>query len=236
MLACAGLTVTPSTPTAIPPSATLTASSTPAPTIHTHAHLLPHAYPNALPDGYTHLRAHADPHPRLGEIRERGIEIWLPESYVGGNPADDKEFLLDVIKSEGGDYKDAAKMFENNPSAFVFWAFDTKVGKAKYLTTVNIGREKLPSILPIETILNLTQNQLPKQFDVIEQGVVELGDTQAGRMVLEFSANGAKGMELVYLVKEGDELYTITFITGAKDFEKRLKTFEQSMKTFRILP
>jgi protein-disulfide isomerase len=31
-IACAGLTVTPSTPTAIPPSATLTASSTPAPT------------------------------------------------------------------------------------------------------------------------------------------------------------------------------------------------------------
>ena len=164
------------------------------------------------------------------------MELWLPESFVGGNPADDKEYLLDVLKSKGADFKDAAKMFDDNSEAFVFWAVNLKVGKAKYLTTVNVIKDKLPSVLPMDTILDLSENQLSKQFHMLEQGVIELGDYQAGRMVLEFSVNGVKGIELLYLVKQGNDLYTIGFITGAKDFEKRLKTFEQSIQTFRILP
>ena len=79
-------------------------------------------------------------------------------------------------------------------------------------------------------------NQLPDGVRVLGRDIVALGDYQAGRLVLDSKAPGLVGKDLVYLVRNGDTMWVITYVTAAEEFDQRLPVFEQSARTFAIQP
>jgi hypothetical protein len=234
-IACATLTATP-TPTAIPPTATSTPTDTPEPTYTPTPTSSPTPTATPLP---SHTPT-SEPTERVIEGWKRfeggGMEIWLPESYTGGNLEDNLEFVVEALKDLGSEYKDMVKMLEKKPSPYVIWAFDADVGDSQGLTNMAVASQKVPSSIAIETYMDLSENNLPKDFKIVERDIVTLGEYRAGRMVIEISMNGTRGKELTYMIKDGNDLYVIVYATGKDEFEARLPTFEKSIRTFAVLP
>lgn len=161
------------------------------------------------------------------------VELWLPESFNGGDLSNDLDVVVENLRRLGPDFEAMADMIEQNPSAFVIWAFDSKVGYSGFLTNVNITTERMLSAVSIETYLDAVTNQLPPQFQVVEREPVSLERYEAARLFVEFSISGVRGKEILYLIKDGKTMWGITFATGADEFNQRLPIFEQSILTFR---
>lgn len=206
------------TPTPIPPRAT----STPVP---------PTATPTPVPPTPT-----PTPIPGWEKFEARGIEMWLPESYEGGDPGQDLDVIVEKLRTLGPDFVQMAQMIEQNPSAFALWAFDSDVGDSGFLTNVNVVTERVLSAMTVETYSDMMVRQLPSQFRVVERGIVSLDHYQAERVLVETSIMGVEIKQVMYVIKEGNAIWIVNFSTGADEFERRLPAFEQSMRTFKIQP
>ena len=165
-----------------------------------------------------------------------GVELWLPESYEGGNLDEDLEVVVEGLRTLGPDFTQMADLIEQNPSMFVIWAFDSEVGNSGALTSVAVTTEKVLSAITIDTYLDAALDLFPPQFQVVERENVTLGDYPAGRLVIEFTISGSAGKEVMYAVKDGNTMWILTFGTGASEFNQRLPDFEQSVQSFEIQP
>ena len=212
------------------PEPTATPTAIPAPTATPTATLEPTTAP-AVASGPT-----ATPIPGWKKFEARGIEIWLPGSYEGGDPSQDLDVIVERLRALGPDFAQTAQAIEQNPSAFVLWAFDSHVGDSGLLTSVTVGTERIPSAITIEVYLDMLAKQLPSQFRVVEQGIVPLDYYQAGRALIEFSIKGVNGKQVMYVIKEGNTIWAVNYTTSADEFDQKLPTFEQSARTFRMRP
>ena len=114
------------TQTAQAPTATTRPTDTPVPT----------ATPTALA-GWT-------------KFEGSGIEMWLPDSFEGGDLENDLGVLVDKLKALGPEFESVAATIEANPAAFVLWAFDSDLGSSGYLTNVNVIQEQVVSAVTLD--------------------------------------------------------------------------------------
>lgn len=193
------------------PTATTRPTDTPVPT----------ATPNALA-GWT-------------KFEGSGVEMWLPESFEGGDLENDLGVIVDKLKALGPEFESVAATIEANPTAFVLWAFDSEFGSSGYLTNVNIVQEQVVSAITLDMYLQALQQQLPSYLVISEQGQGKLEQYDSIRLVLDTEVSGVKGKELMYIIKASNTIYVLTFATSLDEFEARLAVFEQSVQTFKVL-
>jgi serine/threonine-protein kinase len=165
----------------------------------------------------------------------RGMSIWLPDSFQGGNLEEDVNLIADQLGDFGPEFGAIAEMIKQNPELFAFWVFDSEIGDSGFLTNVNITTEEVPSAIDIEMYLDLTENQFPAEFNMTERGIVPFQDSQAGRMVLEFDLGGVTGKEVIYIIQEDNTIWAVTYATSAEEFDQRLPDFERSIQTFESM-
>ena len=115
------------------------------------------------------------------KIEGAGASIWLPESYDGGVPSEDLEFIASRIREINPDFEQIATMIEQNPDMFSLMAFDSQMGDQPFLTNINIISESLPSALTIESYLDLTKQQLPPQFNIVDEQFLEINSNPSAR-------------------------------------------------------
>jgi hypothetical protein len=165
-----------------------------------------------------------------------GVELWLPETYEGGNPEQDIDVVVENLRKLGPDFERTAQMIEQNPTMFAIWAFDSQVGDSGVLTNVNVTTEKVLSAVTVDTYLDAASKQLPAAFQVVGRDGLSINGHPAGRLTVEFAVSGVAGKEVVYVVKDDTTIWAITYATGADEFDQRLPVFEQSALTFAIQP
>jgi len=211
------------TPTPIPTATTVpTDTPTPIPTATT----VPPATPTVQPA--------VAPGPDWKKFEMRGAELWLPDSFEGGDPSEDLDLIIELIEAVGPDFEQAAAALRQNPEAFVFWAFDSDISDLKFLTNVTIASQRVPSVITVETFVDLMVGQLTSQFNVIEQEVVPVGPYEAGRLVIDFALPGVEGTQLIYVFLEEGSVWAVNFTTSEGEFNERLPVFDESVRTFRI--
>ena len=176
------------------------------------------------------------PIPGWTKFEASGVEIWLPESFTGGDIENDLEVIVASIKSLGPEYEQMANVIETNPSLFVIWAFDSDIGTTGYLTNVNVGHVPGLSAISLEMYIKMVEQQLPSAFSVVDSSIVQLGQYEAARMVIEFEISGIIAKELMYVIKDNNTFWAITYATHSDEFEERLPLFEKSANTFYIKP
>ena len=162
--------------------------------------------------------------------------MWLPDTWVGGDVSKDLGVIIKRLRDLGPNFEGTAQMLEQNRSAFLFWAFDSKIGDSGFLTNVNVVTEQVPSTVSIDTYLDAAIKQLPSGFRAIERGLASIGGYEAGRIVLEASISGRQIKEVLYVIKRESTVWVVTYATSAEEFDKRLPAFEGSIRTFAARP
>ncbi len=177
----------------------------------------------------------AAPIPGFHLITGNGISLQLPESYDGGKAnSEDFKLVLDRIKSLGSEFENIAKAVESNPDLYLLWAFDSQVGPSGFLTNANITSEQVISAVSVQAYVEAVRKQLPAQIKVLSQDDLTVAGQPAIRLVSTMEQFNAK--QAMYLVKQGNRIYVVTYSTGIDEFDQRLKQFEQSVQTFTVTP
>ena len=164
-----------------------------------------------------------------------GIELWMPESFEGGDLANDLDVVVERLQSLGPAYENLAKIIEQNPSAIVLLVYDTKLGSTGFLTNVNVVKEQVVSAMTLGMYLEGSSKQMASYgFKVNEQKIIRLDNYQAGRLVIQ--ADALKAKEAIYVIKVKNTMWVITYAAGIAEFSARLPAFDQSANTIYITP
>ena len=172
--------------------------------------------------------------PGWKKFEGRGAQLQLPESYNGGDLSQNLDLVVQKLESLGPYYQQVAQSLKQNPSAFVLWAFDSKVSKSGVLSNVALATEPVGSTLTTDTYLDLLTKQLPSEYRVMERKQVTLDRYQAGQIVTEATMSGVTAKQIIYTIKQGSNIWIVVFSTSAEEFEQRLPSFQQSINTFSV--
>jgi hypothetical protein len=71
---------------------------------------------------------------------------------------------------------------------------------------------------------------------IVDQGIVQFRDDDAGRVILEFNVQGESSWQLCYIVRREAQIWTFNFGALKEDFYQLQPIFEQSMQTMRFVP
>lgn len=176
------------------------------------------------------------PIPGWKKFEATGIEIWLPESFVGGDLSEKLDLISEQAKTLGPEYESYIQTLLQNPSMFSLWAYDSDIGLSPYLTNLGITTDRLSYPVPLDTYVDESVSQLPGEMHLRERDRVTLNGREAQRLVVEIELPNATVMALMYLLMDGKTVWIITYTTAPDEFEHRLPVFEQSANTFNTVP
>ncbi len=163
------------------------------------------------------------------EVRGRGVSVQLPPSFEGGDLEGEMPEVLQRLRLLGQDFEPTVRAIEANRSAFILYAFDRQRGPTGALTNLNIGAAKVPSNLPLATVVDLNLKELPKPFRVVSRQIQ--GETAT--LKLEATIETFRLSQLQYFVRRGNTVYVLTYTTERGEFAAREPVFRQSAASFR---
>lgn len=172
--------------------------------------------------------------PGWKKFEGRGAQLQLPESYNGGDLSQNLDVVVQKLESLGSYYQQVAQSLKQNASVFALWAFDSKASKSGFLSNAAILTEPVGSTVTTDTYLDLLTKQLPSEFRVVERKQVTLDRYQAVQIVTEATISGVTAKQIIYTIKQGSNMWAVTFTTSAEEFEQRLPSFQQSINTFSV--
>ncbi len=177
----------------------------------------------------------ATPIPGWTKYEGSGIAMYFPESWSGGDPAkEDLDVITNQLKALGSEYEQIASMIEENPTAFALWLFDGNLGDTGYLTNANVVKEQVVSAITIDTYVEALSKQLPSSMVITDQKTVKVNKYDAARLEITANISGIDAKELMYIVKDGNTIWGITFATALDEFDGRVPDFEKIASTFTV--
>lgn len=164
-------------------------------------------------------------------IQGEGVSLALPPEYEGGNPSTDLDELEARLNQIGSEYAQQLQAIRQNPAAIALLAFDPNLSPDDQITNVNVIPIEKPPELSLADFTRQTAEQLSTGVEVIEQGVVQVGDREMGRIVVQDEVEGTIIQPLMYFVPDEERLWITIYATTADQFEQRLPNFEESIKS-----
>jgi hypothetical protein len=165
-----------------------------------------------------------------------GMEIWLPEAFIGGNLSTDLDLIIANLKNLGPQFEQMAAQIEQNRSMFKLWAFDNRTAQTNFLVNVSVANQPVLSGVTVESVMSATAEMLPASFTVVEQKLLTTGAYEMGRLIIDAEIQGVRAREALYFIKDGSTLWLVTCASGRDDFAQHLVEFEQAVATFKALP
>lgn len=175
--------------------------------------------------------------PGWDRFEGKGVSIWLPKSWIPGNPEQDLNEFVEPLRKLGGGFAQSAEELLANPYGLLLWAVDGTPTSSGVVTNMNVTKEDSPPDGSMQDYLDDQLRELPAEFQVVESELVALARyPQAAALIYEFTAQGITFRAVAYLVKVGGMVWTVEYGTDARDFNLLLPTFSQSISTFTVEP
>jgi hypothetical protein len=134
------------------------------------------------------------------------MEIWLPSNFKAAEKDSDEELRL----------------LASNPKTSL------------YKMSVTVGYEPLVAD-SLDGYVDNRLSTMDSAIRVVERRKVSLNGTEAVRLVFEARIDAVDVNELVYVIQDGTTAWSVFYVAQINEFYEMLPTFEQSVKTFRVV-
>jgi hypothetical protein len=168
-------------------------------------------------------------------IAGNGVAITVPDTYIGGSE-EDMTLILQTLKDMGGNFEQAAQVIEENPDMYLLFGYDTQPASSGSLTNFNVTTLQISSDVTLESqVPSLTDYYEQIGGTDIESGTCTYGELDCYEVYVTITAQGKTIRMVQYLIKEGVDVYAVTFGTDVADFPAHMPEFSQAFSTFQIL-
>jgi hypothetical protein len=162
------------------------------------------------------------------------IELWLPESFEGGDLSQDLDLILEILDQFGPEFDQVTQMISQNPEIFVIYAFDINPSEMGPITSVNVVLEQTLSAITVDDYIEAALNLYPSMMEVVKTETLTLNGYDAGIVELSYAIEGIQIHQIQYVFKQGGSFWVVTYSTSEEEYAQRLPEFEQSISTFKI--
>ena len=166
------------------------------------------------------------------EFHSGRVHLWLPASFEGGDAAATLPKVVEGLRSLGPDFAEMADYVEQNPGVFVLWVVDTERGPAGAISNVNVTQEPVPETVSLDDYLDASVDLLPSGLEVLERVILTLEDRDVGKIVLSGSSGNVRRISVVYIIRDGDRFWNVTYSTDPDEFVDRTPVWETSIRSF----
>lgn len=166
----------------------------------------------------------------------KGVALYLPPRYVGGNPDADFEEIETALIEIDSEYEERLTELKQNADAIALLAFDTENAASGFPTNINISSTEVEGAT-LEQFLAAITAQLSQVFTLTEPETVEIKDYPAAQITATIETPEATIQQLFYIIQEGSNSSTfwiVTYATTQERFAEQVSEFEQSIETFTL--
>lgn len=143
------------------------------------------------------------------------VEIWLPAEFKQADP---------------GSFRDSADLAM--PELFMR---ESDSNSSLYQMLVMVSYEPLTAD-SLDAYLDSEITKLPATIRVAERRKISINSTEVVRFVFEIrSDNNIEINDMAYVFLDGSTVWYVEYVAQINEFYEMLSTFEQSVKTFRIV-
>ena len=168
----------------------------------------------------------------------REVELWMPGSFVAGNPHTDGKAIVASLKEKGANYNfdSLEKDLKGSTKNYVFWGIDSVQGNPAIVTNVAILYD-YPH--PGETMADYATrfiSTVSGDYLLIQQRSVPSPLYEINQILMETKSTSGTSMRIVlYAVQDHDIVWNVLCITAADEMDTRLPDFDLMVDTLRVL-
>ena len=163
----------------------------------------------------------------------RGLELMLPPSYDGGDPAalaDDLAALLADVPQ----YAAIAQAIRDDPTGYRLLTIDRETGSIVAVTAHSVP-EAVSMTEYVDEFSAAVVEQAPGSA-LIQKGIVPYRDGEAGWMLFEIMGEEAVVWQLSYAVRRGNLVWNLNYGAVRGDYPGLQPIFDQSLQTVHFIP
>ncbi len=143
------------------------------------------------------------------------VEIWLPPSFKAAGPNTASGITGSSVVLE-------MALTGSSPSSSLNNIF------------VTVSYEPLTSD-SLETFLDTRLENIPADINMAERRKVLMNSTPAYRLMFERHSNNVDTNDLLFVFLDGSTVWYVKYSAQINEFYEMLPTFEESVKTFRVV-
>ena len=142
------------------------------------------------------------------------VELWLPSGFKVANSGvsgiSGNSVLLEMALTGAASDSSAYEMF------------------------VTVSFEPLTSD-SLDTFVDSRLSNIPPDINMAERRKILINSSEAYRLMFEGHSNNVLTNDLLFIFQDGSVIWYVRYSAEIKEFYEMLSTFEQSVKTFRIV-
>jgi serine/threonine-protein kinase len=166
------------------------------------------------------------------KLTGNGVELMLPPSYEGGDPAALQAELLDAL-DEVPSTAAIADAIRQSPTGYRLLAMDRSNDSILAVTARDVPTEvTMPEYGA--AIATAIVEQVPG-VTILQQGVVPFRDGEAVWLLTEFVLEEEASWQLTYGVRHGDQVWNFNYGGARDDYPQLQPIFDQSLQTVSFL-
>ncbi len=167
-------------------------------------------------------------------IQGNGISLYLPPSYIGGNPETDLDEIREGLIAINPEYEQRVEQIEQNAGDIALMAFESEQPQQGFLTNVNITSTEAEEAT-LEEYIEAITTQLSQIYTIEDSNsAITVGEYPAGKITASIEAPDATVKQLFYIIQDESTFWIVTYATTSDAFDERLSEFEQSVQSITL--
>jgi hypothetical protein len=169
-------------------------------------------------------------------IQGNGVEFAVPKGFEGGAPSSTQtKTLMEETVRMFPSMSTFVEMLDRDPTAFRAIAMNTSATSNPSIVLVT--RLPVPasiSLTELESAMSkMMPGMLPEGFKLTDSRVVTIGNRQIVKLSIAGNVRGFKFRESIALLKEGDDIFQITYVFDEKKATQARPVFDRMVRTFK---
>lgn len=177
------------------------------------------------------------------EFQTQGAMLWLPANFVGGDLVSNKPDTYAKMVRLGNLYKNTANAVKDAGPEYVLWMVDKSIrSQTDVIPTVNVQRIIQTEEISLDDYLdeyltngNIEGTPVAMMLTINETKRLNMLGREAKRLTTSTSYAGHEATGLTYYIKDGMEIWVITYYVSPNAYFDMLPTIEQSFQTFNLV-
>lgn len=173
-------------------------------------------------------------------IKGNGVKFTLPNGFQGGSPSDrDTQAIIQATQRMFPSMASFVQIFDRDPTLFRAIAIETVKSKENP-SLILVTRLPLSggiSLKDLQVAMSKSiPTMLPPEFKLVDSRVVNVGSRQIVRLTLDVNIQGFNFKESIGLLKEGNEVFQVTYVFDNQNTATASTIFEGMIRTFKTTP
>jgi hypothetical protein len=164
-----------------------------------------------------------------------GAAIWLPNSFVGGDMVNTKADVIKKVRNLGPLFSRIADGMKKLPPETVLFMLDSKSSANLLITSVSVVHKTIEGETTLQKYIE-TEFSLATPMPTINgnKKLTILG-LEARRIISQQQNGTQEFTDITYYIKDGNDIWTITYSMAPAVYMEMLPLVEDSIKTFYLV-